>query len=345
VRGSRANRRKRPRRPVATRVAGTIGQWMPCPASLLVAGCVAAGPGAQDGPLGWRGPVEAREVRRWGERDLDEAPRWSVAKPPAHGGGVVGIGSREDEWGRDATVGVWFASADGEFERPASRVEHVGPLVGAFPDGSLVASGGFTGATDTTLISPTVWVRPVPEGTPLSRADAPKLIFETAVARDPVADYPVHFFWAHDPRRATGVAGDTVWTVPSDRPELVGVHRSGEVLLRVEWEAGDRTIPADISERVREQLRELERIPAARRLLVGTDGLVHVQRVEWRGGGPRIGPEWLVFGPTGAIVARLEIPRRLEVLAFGRGMVVARTRNADDVVEIGVHRLEKPDGA
>ena len=42
------------------------------------------------------------------------------------------------------------------------------------------------------------------------------------------------------------MAGDTIWIVPTERPELVAVARSGEVLLLVEWEAGDRTIPAEV---------------------------------------------------------------------------------------------------
>lgn len=185
-------------------------------------------------------------------------------------------------------------------------------------------------------------VEPVPAGVPLAQAGRPQPVFEAAVARDPAADRPVHFFWAHDPRWATAVAGDTIWTVPTERPELVGVHRSGEVLLKVEWEAGDRTIPADASDEVREALRGLERFPAARRLLVGTSGLVHVQRVVWWGGRPHIGPEWLVFGPAGELVARLDIPPRLDVLAFGPGSLVVKARSEAGVVEIRVHMLKKP---
>ena len=190
-------------------------------------------------------------------------------------------------------------------------------------------------------IGPVLLVEPVPEGMPLAQAGRPQPVFEVAVARDPAADYPVHFFWAHDPRWATAVAGDTIWTIPTERPELVGVHRSGEVLLKVEWEAGDRTIPADASDEVRKALRGLERFPAARRLLVGTSGLVHVQRVVWRGGRPHIGPEWLVFSPAGELVARLDIPPRLDVLAFGPGSLVVKARSEAGVVEIRVHMLKK----
>ena len=137
------------------------------------------------------------------------------------------------------------------------------------------------------------------------------------------------------------MAEDIIWTIPTERPELVGVDRSGQVLLKVEWDAGDRTIPVDASDEVKESLRGLKRFPAAKRLFVGTNGLIHVQRVTWRDGRPRVGPEWLVFNPTGELVARLEIPRELEVMTFGPSLVIARARDKDGVVEIRVYTVKK----
>ncbi len=396
--------------------------WVLCAAPLIVAGCAGGGREVPEGPLGWQGPIEARETKRWPARTLEEAPRWKIIEPPsfvvvpdsvapdgkgsqryvagavvtadgrlvllvnpdapdsvllhifdpasgeearvpapggehgepllwghptmaAHGGGVVVIGSTEgDAPGRSGTEGVWFADADGDFRRPASHVDNVGPLLGVLSDGALVAFGGRTATTDTSLISSILLVSPVPADSPPSRANSPKPIFETAVARDLAADYPVSFFWAHQPRWSTGVSGDTIWTIPTERPELVGLDRSGEVLLKVAWEAGSRTIPVDASDEVREELRGLKRFPAARRLIVGTTGLVHVQRVAWGDGRPRIGPEWLVFGPEGDLVARLDVPRDLEAMAFGPGLLVARARDEAGVVEIRVYALRKPTG-
>lgn len=221
----------------------------------------------------------------------------------------------------------------------------MGSLKGVLSDGSLVVlSSGWTHTTDTTLISSTLLLRPIHEATPRARPDAPMLVFETVVIRDPHADYPVPFFWAHDPRRSIGVAEDVIWIVPTERPELVGVDRSGRVLRKVEWDAGDRTIPADASDEVKASLRGLKRFPAARRLFVSTNGLIHVQRVVWRDGRPRNGPEWLVFGPAGQLVARLEIPGNLEVMAFGPASVVAKARGEDGIVEIRVYTLRKPTG-
>ena len=57
------------------------------------------------------------------------------------------------------------------------------------------------------------------------------------------------------------------------------------------------------------------------------------------------GPEWLVFGPAGELLARLDVPGRFpstEVLAFGDGAVVARTRNEETgVQEIRVYAIRK----
>ena len=278
------------------------------------------------------------------KREDGEPLTWDHISMAAHGGGIVVLGSREgDSPRRSRTEGVWFANADGEFRRPPSYIKTGGPLLGVLSDGSLIArGGGWTGTTDTTLIASILLVRPVPAGTPFSQAEPPKSIFEIALARDPAADYPDYFSWAHNPQLATGVAGDTIWTVPTERPELIGVHRSGEVLLKVEWEAGKRTIRMDAPAEVREELRGLERFPAARRLSVGTNGLVYVQRIAWRDGRPRIGPEWLVFSPTGDLVARLDIPRHLGVMAFGPGSMVAKAQNEAGVVEIRVYTLRKP---
>ena len=140
------------------------------------------------------------------------------------------------------------------------------------------------------------------------------------------------------------MAEDVIWIVPTERPELVGVDRFGQVLLKVEWDAGDRTIPPDASDEVKASLRGLKRFPAAKRLLVSTNGLIYVQRVAWRDGQPRIGPEWLVFRPTGELRARLDIPSNLEVMAFGPGSVVVKARNEDGVVEIRVYALRKDTG-
>ena len=159
-------------------------------------------------------------------------------------------------------------------------------------------------------------------------AETRRVLFATVMAGDIVEPYkaPLPRLGAHIPSRAAGVSGGAIWIVPTERPELVAVDRSGDVLLRVEWEAGARP----------------ERFPAARRLLIGTNGLIHVQSMVWDDDRPRAGPEWLVFNQAGELAARLDIPRNLDVLAFGPASVVALHWDEAGVVEVRVHGLKKP---
>lgn len=393
----------------------------------LVLACAGGERATQEGPLGWSGPVRARESRLFSAGEIAAVPLWEIGEPPAFvvvpdsilnpdgegnqryvagavvttddkailltdpqgpdstlllvvdavtgeetrvrspvgadgeplvwadagiaadDRGVVLVGSQHAEFRirrRDRREGVWFATSDGEFRRPPGHVKTVGGLMGVFPDGSLVVvSPGWTRTTDSTLVSTVALAKPVPVATELSSADSPMPLYETALLRDPGADYPRPSLWGHDPRLATGVAGDTIWTVPTERPELVALDRFGEVLLKVEWEHGDRAIPPNASNRVRERLGGLLRFPAAKRLLVGTNDLVHVQRIAWRDGQPRSGPDWLVFSRTGDLVARAEIPSHLEVMAFGPGSVVTRARDEHGVVEIRVYAVRKRSGS
>ena len=53
------------------------------------------------------------------------------------------------------------------------------------------------------------------------------------------------------------------------------------------------------------------------------------------------GPEWLVFDPAGELVARMEIPRNLTVLAFGAASVLATAANEAGRREVGLYGLNK----
>ena len=57
--------------------------WVLCAAPLIVAGCAGGGREVPEGPLGWHGPIEARETKRWPARTLEEAPRWEIVEPPS----------------------------------------------------------------------------------------------------------------------------------------------------------------------------------------------------------------------------------------------------------------------
>ena len=132
-----------------------------------------------------------------------------------------------------------------------------------------------------------------------------------------------------------GVRGDTIWALPTERPELVALDRSGEVLLRVDWAADNRSIPPD----ARDSWGGLQRFPAASSLFVGADGLLYVQLWTLRDGRPAHGPRWLVFDPAGELVARFEMPRSLTVLAFGPASVLATATNEAGVQEVRLYAL------
>ena len=220
---------------------------------------------------------------------------------------------------------VWYADRDGDFRRPSSYIEAMGgELLGVFPDGSLVVALSGEWADTTAVYSATLF-RPMEDA-----AAREVLPFAVAAPMDPTGMVPA---WAHLPSRASAVAGDTVWTVPTENPELLAVHRSGGVLLKVEWEAGDRSFPPTASETWDHAIWDgAERFPAAIYLMIGTDGLIYVRR--WSG------PEWLVFSPAGDLMARLELSWGWRVLAFGDRSVVTESRNqATGLREVRVHVL------
>ena len=179
----------------------------------------------------------------------------------------------------------------------------------------------------------------LPEAGLPSGAAAPEVVLTLAVERDVGQRRPRPRSSYHLPFARVGVSGDTIWAVPTERPALLALNRSGEALLRVEWEAGDRRIP--VSERESDEWGGLERFPAASRLVVGADGLVYVQRWTLRDGTPAMGPEWLVFHPSGELVGRLEIPRVLQVSAFGDGTVLASRTYRAGFSEIRVYRVNR----
>ena len=229
---------------------------------------------------------------------------------------------------------IWYADRIGDLTQPASYVGNNGALVGVFPDGSLVTMP-HSRLADTTFVFSVVAVRPAPAGAEPSDSLAETLPFTVAAPADPAGFYTPP--WGHLPDRASAVAGDTIWIVPTERPELLAVHRSGRVLLKVGWEAGDRSI----SPAADGIWAGAERFPAAVVLRIGTDGLIYVQRWAARNDVPYPGPEWLVFSPIGELVARLDIPLGWRVLAFGnRAVVVGVTSAETGLGEVRVYGLE-----
>lgn len=374
-----------------------------CGPGLLSSGCSPGDSNAsvvEESPLGWGGPVVARETRRWSAASMDSASLWVVADTasfvgvpdmvdnPLYEGGrgqrLVGEGAFfpdgriavlydllpdsillhlfDPESGDEALIpapatndgrywhnarmvihggrvilmpafrvgrrngeDIWYADHEGRFTLPSSRVAARGKLVGALPDGSLVVGSPYwtTDAAGTARLSSLMSVRPRGPGEELSEPDKPEVIFTGALRMDD-GDGDIPAAGAHDYTMTCAVAGDTIWVVPGERPELVAVQRSGDVALKIEWEAGDRTVPPGARE-----WDGAERFPAASDLKIGTDGLIYVQRMTVRGDQPVQGPEWLVFNPAGELVARLDVPGGLQVLGFGDGVMLATGSNRE----------------
>ena len=248
---------------------------------------------------------------------------WSNARMVIHNGRVILMPAFRG--GRTNGEDIWYADDEGRFTLPSSRVTARGKLVGALPDGSLVVGSPYwsTDATGTVRLSSLVTVRPRGPGEELSEPDKAEVIFTGAIRMDD-GDGDIPAAGAHNYTMTCAVAGDTIWVVPSDRPELVAVQRSGDVVLKIEWEAGDRTVPPDARE-----WDGAERFPAASDLKIGTDGLIYVQRMTVQASQPVQGPEWLVFSPAGELVARLVVPGGLQVLGFGDGAMLATGSNRE----------------
>lgn len=267
-----------------------------------------------------------------GERFVVSAPtgedgeslNWSHFGMVAHQGGFVLSGNNMSDYDT-GYQDIWYLDREGQLVRPPFTAPS-GGVLGLFPDGSLVVAGTIEpGSVDARLVSAIMSVPAAAAGNEPMSSHEPELLFLTAIPRDPTLpyryNYPARF--AHFPWHTSGVAGDTIWTVPTERPELLAVDRSGEVLLKVQWETGDRTIPpgADAFG------RGAERYPAARSLEIGADGLIHVQETILRDGYLAGSPEWLVFSPVGELLARLVIPGGQDVLALGDGVVVTTGMN------------------
>ena len=404
------------------KVAVWAAAAIPCGA-LVVTGCGDSGPQVEEGPLGWNGPVEAREVRQWSRESMDTVPRWTVAESPTlvmvpdstaevvygrdgevlrrieqqrypegaaflpdgrivlayflaspdsillhfldpatgtdkpivapkgddgddlhwghtgglavHGDGIVLLADNAPVGGRRRGSDIWYVDLDGRFTRPSAYVNVEGWLFGAFADGRAAVMERWN-RVDTTLVSPVVSILPLEAGSEPSDAHRAEVLFSVATRGDPIHWYETPARWSVHPRRATALAGERFWIVPTDRPELFAVHRSGEVVLRIEWDAGDRSLPAG----AQDYWEGAEHLPVVAELMAGTDGLVYVQRWAVRDDRPVRGPEWLVFSSAGELVARLEVPSAWRVLAFGDRALVAVVYVDGDFGEVRVYALD-----
>ena len=160
---------------------------------------------------------------------------------------------------------------------------------------------------------------------------------------------------------ATGMlvatAGDRVAVMTADRTTLTILDLKGRRVSR--WEVPPRpaaVLPADL-ERLRSltlrgfsgnELRVVreweEGRPVLRRGTVAAGILLSTARpgevwVE-RWGRPAGRAVWQVFREGGGLLAEVELPRGVELMAVGRDYIVGVTRNEDDVETVVRHRLQ-----
>ena len=271
-------------------------------------------------------PATGAESRIPAPRDDDgRALNWSFFRMAVSDGGLV-LGGGNERRGRSGGLDLWYADLSGTFQRPPSLAGVDGTLVGVLPDGSLVANESCRGpnAAGELLLCSTVAVR---------AGDPAHIVFTGGLLIDPGRPGNSPAGLAHFHFTTIVVAGELIGVAPTERPELVAVDRSGDVHLKIEWDGGDRSLPPEARDYM-----GVERFPAVADLKLGTDGLLYVERPTLQGtgaqdtGGPR-GSEWLVFSQEGELVARLNVPRGLRVLAFGNGAVLSVAR-ADGEVRV-----------
>ena len=286
-------------------------------------------------------PASGEETRIPAPRGEEgQTLRWVHFDLALHDGNILLMGNNQPALSRRRGEDIWRVDRRGRFNTPPSHTNISGNLLGIFPDRSLVLTWP-SGATDTTIVWSTTAVDPIEAGDDPSDSHGQEVLFTTAIPRDPTNAHEVTLPLAHLPYRTAAVSGDTIWVVPTEKPELLAVHRSGSIVLRVEWDAGDRSIPAGAPP----VWEGMDRFPATTDLMVGADGLIYIERVAVLEGRPMRGPEWLVFSPAGELVARLDAPGRFpsfDVLAFGDGALVARARDEETgLQEVRVYRFSK----
>lgn len=283
-----------------------------------------------------------------GEETLVPAPKgddgqslmWVHFDLVSRDGGIILMGDNQPALSRRRGEDIWLADREGRFIGPPSSTHIEGTFFGAFSDQSLAVMVE-SGETNTMFLTSATVVHPVKAGDDPADARAEEVLVTTAMPREPARASGSAPSWIPRPAFTSAMSGDTVWLIPTEKPELYAVDRSGNVVLKVEWEAGDRSVPPGAPD----FWEGADRFPAAAGLTAGADGLVYVEKYAVLEGRPVRDSEWLVFSPAGELVARLDVPGRFpsfRVLAFGDGALVATAWQEDTGLRhVVVYRFSK----
>ena len=259
------------------------------------------------------------------------------------------------------TIGVWDGSQqritvfspDGELvrvakvDRPATNAE----IVGVFGDGSIVmADFRFDVPQSGFEVAPGVLTRYSPDG----------------VFADSLGSYPWREIGMLDPvarrigsrtfapRTSTAIHGDRFWVGTAAEPTIEVRDKRGKLIRLVRWNPGDRTVGPDDARvqfearnpnatperrRAFEAIPVMDRYPTHSRMIADADGNLWVQSYRRP---TATGPvRWLIFDPDGAVIARIDLPPRLDIFEIGRDYVLGVHPGDDDLERIVLHPLRR----
>jgi hypothetical protein len=156
------------------------------------------------------------------------------------------------------------------------------------------------------------------------------------------------------PRTSTALHGDRFWIGTGAEPTIEVRDQRGQLIRLVRWNAGDRSVGPDDAltdfearnpnatpeaRRRFTTLPVMDRYPAHSRMVADADGNLWVQAYRRpRDTGPS---RWLIFDVEGALIARADLPHRLEVFEIGRDYVLGVHPNEEDVERIVLHALRR----
>lgn len=259
------------------------------------------------------------------------------------------------------SIGVWDGSQqritvftpDGEFvrvaklDRPATNVE----MVGAFGDGSIVmADFRFDVPQAGFEMAPGVLTRYSREG--IFSDSLGSFPWREIGMLDPVARRIGSRTFA--PRTWTAIHGDRFWIGTAAEPTIEVRDQRGKLIRLVRWNSGDRTVgphdarlqfetrnPNATPERRRsfEAIPVMDRYPEHSRLIADAEGNLWVQI--YRRPADTGPTRWLIFDPEGSLIARADLPSRLEPFEIGPDYLLGTHPGEDDLERIVLHTLRR----
>lgn len=267
--------------------------------------------------------------------------------------------------GSNPPITLWLATADGNLAEAGTLPDDLSGVVGMLDGGALVAFG----KTERSLAA----LRRV--AVVVLDEDGWRAPGQEAAGGDTIADMAFIAgesngyspLWLTTPYQTAATGSDRVWLVVDSLAEAASFDADGNVVDRIRWPTGDRTVPdtaklalqrSTVAARERagedsvgiarsiailESRAEANPYAAVAELREGPGGKVYIRsnHVE---GYPRPSPNWLVIDRSGAPAFRIELSDSVSVRAFGDDAVVVRFLS-DPESELRLVRMTSTPGA